>query len=41
MLECRVAGAFLRGEEPGRFYVAELGRDADRRAAYPAAACVP
>ncbi|MBL8920300.1 MAG: hypothetical protein JNJ54_15645 [Myxococcaceae bacterium] len=40
-LECRVASAFLRGEEPGRFYVAELGRDADRKAAYPAAACVP
>lgn len=40
-LECRVASAFLRGEEPGRFYVAELGRDADRKATWPAAACVP
>lgn len=41
VLECRVAGAFLRGEEPGRFYVAELGRAADTKAAYPSAACVP
>lgn len=41
VLECRVASAFLRGEEPGRFYVAELGRHADRSSTHPAAACVP
>ncbi|MDP1916287.1 MAG: hypothetical protein Q8L14_08575 [Myxococcales bacterium] len=40
-LECKVGAAFLRGEEPGRFYVAELGRDADRVAKYPAAPCSP
>lgn len=40
-LECKVGAAFLRGEEPGRFYVAELGRDADRVAKYPAAPCAP
>jgi len=40
-LECKVGAAFLRGEEPGRFYIAELGRDADRLAKYPAVPCSP
>lgn len=40
-LECRMGAAFLRGEEPGRFYVTELGKVADAKAAYPAAPCMP
>jgi hypothetical protein len=40
-LECRTSAAFLRGEEPGRFYLQELGKAADAKASYPAAPCMP
>lgn len=38
-LECRAGAGFLRRAEPERFYLAELGRAADAKAAYPAATC--
>lgn len=37
--ECRAAVAFLRGYEPGKYYIAELGRSVDAVAKYPPAPC--
>nr|MCU0695559.1 hypothetical protein [Myxococcaceae bacterium] len=41
VLECQTAAAFIRGVDPGVDYVARLGKAADTRGTYPAAACAP